>query len=125
MTINDIPKVALLDANEKELDEGYFFKYPKYMGPGIYDGAPPKIPDVLGYATYDCGDWNLPNTPKFLKVTPPHRFVVKPTADMVRMGAFLKECAALFRTSDPTRVDQLMQVAEFVGGTGGPMCEVL
>ena len=36
-----------------------------------------------------------------------------------------KECAALFRTGDPTRADQLMQVAEFVGGTGGPMDEAL
>ena len=43
----------------------------------------------------------------------------------VRMGAFLKECAALFRTGDPTRADQLMQVAEFVGGTDGPTGEVL
>ena len=36
-----------------------------------------------------------------------------------------KECVALFRTDDPTRADRLMQVAEFVGGTGGPMGEVL
>ena len=36
-----------------------------------------------------------------------------------------KECAALFRTGDPTRADRLMQVAEFVGGTGGPTGEVL
>ena len=36
-----------------------------------------------------------------------------------------KRCAALFRTGDPTRADQLMQVAEFVGSTGGPMGEVL
>ena len=36
-----------------------------------------------------------------------------------------KECAALFRTGDPTWADRLVQVAEFVGGTGGPMGEVL
>ena len=41
------------------------------------------------------------------------------------MGAFLKECAAIFRTDDPMRTDRLVQVAEFVGGTGGPMGEVL
>lgn len=125
MTPYDIPKVVLLDGKGHERDEGYFFRYPEHTGPGIYNGAPPKIPDVIGYATYDCGDWSLPNTPKFLKVTPPHRFVVKPTADMVRMGAFLKECSALFRTGDPVRADRLMQVAEFVGSTGGPMGEVL
>ena len=45
--------------------------------------------------------------------------------DSVTFGANGKECAALFRTGDPTRADQLMQVAEFVGGTGGPMGEVL
>ena len=43
----------------------------------------------------------------------------------VRMGAFLKECAAIFRTDDPMRADRLVQVAEFVGGTGGPMGEAL
>ena len=36
-----------------------------------------------------------------------------------------KKCVALFRTGNPTRADQLIQVAEFVGGTGGPMDEVL
>ena len=36
-----------------------------------------------------------------------------------------KKCVALFRTGDPTRADQLIQVAEFVGGTGGPTGEVL
>ena len=36
-----------------------------------------------------------------------------------------KKCVALVRTDDPTRADRLMQVAEFVGGTGGPMDEAL
>ena len=36
-----------------------------------------------------------------------------------------KRCVALFRTGDPTRADRLVQVAEFVGGTGGPMDEAL
>lgn len=45
--------------------------------------------------------------------------------DMVTFEANGKKCAALFRTGDPTRADQLMQVAEFVGGTGGPMGEML
>ena len=45
--------------------------------------------------------------------------------DMVTFEVSGKECAALFRTGDPTRADQLMQVAEFVGGTGGPMGEML
>ena len=100
MTINDIPKVALLDANEKELDEGYFFKYPEHMGPGIYNGAPPKIPDVLCYASYDQGDWNLPNMPRFRKVTPPHHFKVKPTEIMKANAYFLRQCAALFRQQE-------------------------
>ena len=45
--------------------------------------------------------------------------------DLVTFDVNGKECAALFRTGDPTRADQLIQVAEFVGGTGGPMGEVL
>ena len=45
--------------------------------------------------------------------------------DLVTFEVNGKECVALFRTCDPTRADQLMQVAEFVGGTGGQMGEVL
>ena len=45
--------------------------------------------------------------------------------DLVTFEVNGKECAALFRTGDPTRADQLIQVAEFVGGTGGPMDEAL
>ena len=45
--------------------------------------------------------------------------------DMVTFEVNGKECAALLRTGNPTRADQLIQVAEFVGGTGGPMGEVL
>ena len=45
--------------------------------------------------------------------------------DLVTFEVNGKECAALFRTGDPTRADWLMQVAEFVGGAGGPMDEVL
>ena len=106
MTPYDIPKVALLDGKGQERDEGYFFRYPEHMGPGIYDGAPPKIPDVVGYATCDCGDRNLPNAPRFLKVTPPHRLVVKPTPVMKANAHCLRQCAALFRTSDPDRCSQ-------------------
>ena len=45
--------------------------------------------------------------------------------DLVTFEVNGKKCAALFRTGDPTRADRLVQVAEFVGGTGGPMGEVL
>ena len=45
--------------------------------------------------------------------------------DLVTFEVNGKKCVALFRTGDPTRTDQLMQVAEFVGGTGGPMGEML
>ena len=44
--------------------------------------------------------------------------------DLVTFEVNGKKCVALFRTGDPTRADRLMQVAEFVGGTGGPMGEV-
>lgn len=116
MTPYDIPKVALIDGKGQERDEGYFFKYPEHMGPGIYDGAPPKIPDVIGYATYDCGDWNLPNTPRFRTITPPHRFVVKPTPVMKANAHCLRQCAALFRTSDPDRCSQLEDIAKWLDG---------
>ena len=45
--------------------------------------------------------------------------------DLVTFEVNGKKCVALFRTGDPTRADRLVQVAEFVGGTGGPMGEVL
>ena len=45
--------------------------------------------------------------------------------DMVTFEVNGKKRVALFRTGNPTRADQLIQVAEFVGGTGGPMGEVL
>ena len=45
--------------------------------------------------------------------------------DMVTFEVNGKKCVALFRTGNPTRADQLIQVAEFVGGTGGPMGEAL
>ena len=41
--------------------------------------------------------------------------------DLVTFEVNGKKCAALFRTGDPTRADRLVQVAEFVGDTGGPM----
>lgn len=41
--------------------------------------------------------------------------------DLVTFEVNGKKCVALFRTGDPTRADQLMQVAEFVGDAGGPM----
>ena len=45
--------------------------------------------------------------------------------DMVTFEVNGKKCVALFRTGNPTRADRLVQVAEFVGDTGGPMGEVL
>ena len=45
--------------------------------------------------------------------------------DLVTFEVNGKKCVALFRTGNPTRADQLMQVAEFVGGTGDPVGEVL
>ena len=45
--------------------------------------------------------------------------------DLVTFEVNGKKCVALFRTGNPTRADQLIQVAEFVGGTGGPMGEAL
>ena len=45
--------------------------------------------------------------------------------DLVPFALHGKKCVALVRTGDPTRANQLMQVAEFVGGTGGPMGEAL
>lgn len=45
--------------------------------------------------------------------------------DLVTFEVNGKKCAALFRTGDPTRADRLVQVAEFVGGTGGPMGDEL
>ena len=45
--------------------------------------------------------------------------------DLVTFEVNGKKCVALVRTDDPTRADRLVQVAEFVGGTGGPMDDEL
>ena len=45
--------------------------------------------------------------------------------DLVTFEVNGKKRVALFRTGDPARADLLMQVAEFVVCTGGPMGEVL
>ena len=45
--------------------------------------------------------------------------------DMVTFEVNGKKCVALFRTGNPTRADQLIQVAEFVGDAGGRMGDVL
>lgn len=76
LTTADIPKVRVRDNKGRVICEGYYFEYPEHMGPGIYDGEPPPIPTVRGVVTYDQGDWNLANTPRILRVTPPHTFEV-------------------------------------------------
>jgi hypothetical protein len=76
LTTADIPKVRVRDNKGRVVCEGYYFEYPEHMGPGIYDGEPPPIPTVRGVVTYDQGDWNMANTPRFLRVTLPHTFEV-------------------------------------------------
>ena len=86
MTTADIPKVRVRDAKGRiVIHEGYYFEYPEYMGPGLYSGAPPPPPPtVRGVMTYDQGDWNLPNTPRFLRITPPHTIEVIENPDPSR-----------------------------------------
>lgn len=86
MTTADIPKVRILDPKGRVVREGYYFEYPAYMGPGIYDGDPKPIPTKRCVMTYDQGDWNMPNTPRFLEVTPPHTIeVIDPAAPSAKM----------------------------------------
>ena len=88
MTTADIQKVRILDPKGRVVREGYYFEYPAYMGPGIYDGDPKPIPIRHCVMTYDQGDWNMPNTPRFLEVTPPHTIeVIDPAAPSVSAGA--------------------------------------
>ena len=73
--LKGVPRVRLVDGSGKELYRGYHFAYPEYQGyPVVANGEKPEeIPLVEGIVTYDPGDWGLSNTPRFLKVTPPHR----------------------------------------------------
>lgn len=79
-----VPRVRLVDGSGKELYRGYYFAYPEYQGyPIVADGEKPEeIPLVEGIVTYDPGDWGLSNTPRVLKVTPPHRIELIPEGEL-------------------------------------------
>lgn len=79
-----VPRVRLVDGDGKELYRGYYFAYPEYQGyPIIANGENQKeIPLVEGIVTYDPGDWGLSNTPRVLKVTPPHRLELIPEGEL-------------------------------------------
>lgn len=88
MTTADIPKVRIFDPKGRVVREGYYFEYPAYMGPGICDGDPKPIPTKRCVMTYDQGDWSMPNTPRFLEVTPPHTIeVIDPAAPSTKAAA--------------------------------------
>lgn len=74
-----VPRVRLFDGKGNATYDGYYFAYPKYQGYPIRDTDKPEdIPLVEGIMTYDPGDWGLANTPRFLKVTPPHHIELIP-----------------------------------------------
>lgn len=82
--LKGVPRVRLVDGSGKELYRGYYFAYPEYQGyPIVADGEKPEeIPLVEGIVTYDPGDWGLSNTPRVLKVTPPHRLELIPEGEL-------------------------------------------
>ena len=82
--INGVPRVRLVDGSGKEIYRGYYFAYPEYQGyPIVAEGEKPEeIPLVEGIVTYDPGDWGLSNTPRVLKVTPPHRLELIPEGEL-------------------------------------------
>lgn len=114
MNITDIPKVRVYDGAGKTYSEGYYFEMPSYMGPGIYDGAPPKIPLSRCLVHYYQGDWNLPNYPMLSRVTPPHRFEVIATEKMHWMASDVRNAAALFSQGYRARCDRLREIADFL-----------
>lgn len=71
----NIPRVKLVDGINKVIAEGYYWAIPEtsYCFAQDYERDGYKI--VEGIVTYDPGDWGLPNTPRFIKVTPPHKLV--------------------------------------------------
>jgi len=89
MTTADIPKVRVRDEKGRiVISEGYYFEYPRYMGPGLYDGEPPPPPPIVrGVMIYDQGDWNMANTPRFFLITPPHTIeVIESPAPATRLS---------------------------------------
>lgn len=82
--LKGVHRCRLVDGSGKELYRGYYFAYPKYQGyPIIENGEKPKeIPLVEGIVTYDTGDWGLSNTPRVLKVKPPHRLELIPEGEL-------------------------------------------
>lgn len=81
--LKGVPRVRLFDGNGNAMYDGYYFAYPEYQGyPVVANGEKPEeIPLVEGIMTYDPGDWGLSNTPRFLKVTPPHRLELIPETE--------------------------------------------
>ena len=70
-----VPEVRVVDEKGRTVLEGFYFEYPERQGYPINDGAPEEIPTARCVACYDPGDWGMANTPRIVKVTPPHRIV--------------------------------------------------
>ena len=121
MTTADIPKVRILDPKGRVVREGYYFEYPAYMGPGICDGDPKPIPTKRCVMTYDQGDWSMPNTPRFLEVTPPHTIEVidpaAPSASADASGVAAMRCnMAAMRHAIETAISDLQSKLEMTRG---------
>lgn len=73
-----VPRVRLVDANGKELERGYYWAIPatSYCFREDYERRGYEV--IEGIVTYTTTDWGLPNEPRFLKVTPPHRLELIP-----------------------------------------------
>lgn len=48
--------------------EGYYFEYPERQGDPLSPSSWDDIPAVSCIASYNTGDWGLPNTPCFYRV---------------------------------------------------------
>lgn len=70
-----IPMVKVVDESGKTVAEGYYWAIPATSHCFCSDYERDGYRIVEGVVTYVPGDWGLPNTPRFIEVTPPHRIV--------------------------------------------------
>lgn len=80
--LKGVPRVRLVDGDGKEIYRGYYWAIPRttYCFKQDYDRHGCEI--VEGIVVCDHGDWGLPNRPRLLKVTPPHRLELIPEGEL-------------------------------------------
>jgi len=77
--LKGVPRVRVVDENGNVVcDNAYYWAIPRtiYCFKEDYEHHGYQI--VEGVVTFDHGDCGLPNRPRFMNVTPPHRIELMP-----------------------------------------------